>query len=171
MATLTVWKFPTAEGADIAVATLKDLQRQELIQVHDAATVSWAEGRKKPKTQQLRNMAGAGALGGAFWGMLFGLIFFVPLLGMAIGAGMGALTGSMTDVGIDDAFIKRMRDEIQPGTSALFLLTTGAVVDKVRTAFAGQDIVLVESNLSHEQEDRLREIFAEEDERTPQPTG
>src|SRR6476661_1804564 len=120
MATLTVWKFPTAGGAQSAVATLKDLQRQELIQIHDAATVSWVEGRKKPKTEQLRSMAGAGALGGAFWGMLFGLIFFVPLLGMAIGAGMGALTGSMTDVGIDDAFIKRMQSEIQPGTSALF---------------------------------------------------
>ena len=171
MATLTVWKFPTAEGAEYAVATLKDLQRQELIQVHDAATVSWTLGRKKPKTEQLRNMAGAGALGGAFWGMLFGLIFFVPLLGMAIGAGMGALTGSMTDVGIDDSFIKRMRDEIQPGTSALFLLTTGAVVDKVRGAFAGQDIVLVESNLSGEEEDRLREVFADEDDRAPQPTA
>ena len=171
MATLTVWKFSTAGGAQAAVETLKDLQRQELIQVHDAATVSWVEGRKKPKTEQLRNMAGAGALGGAFWGMLFGLIFFVPLLGMAIGAGMGALTGSMTDVGIDDSFIKRMRDEIQPGTSALFLLTTGAVVDKVKAAFEGQDIVLVESNLSSEQEDRLREVFAEEDERTPQPTS
>jgi uncharacterized membrane protein len=167
MATLTVWKFPTAEGAERAVATLKDLQRQQLIQVHDAATVSWAEGRKKPKTQQLRNMAGAGALGGAFWGMLFGLIFFVPLLGMAIGAGMGALTGSMSDVGIDDGFINRMRAEIQPGTSALFLLTSGAVVDKVRAAFAGQDITLVESNLTGEQEDRLREVFAEEDDRSP----
>jgi len=168
MATLTVWKFPTADGAEHAIATLKDLQSQELIQLHDAATVSWVEGRKKPKTQQLRNMAGAGALGGAFWGMLFGLIFFVPLLGMAIGAGMGALTGSMTDVGIDDAFIKRMREEIRPGTSALFLLTTGAVVDKVKAAFEGQQIVLVESNLSGEEEARLREVFAEEDERTPQ---
>ena len=64
-----------------------------------------------------------------------------------------------------------MRDEIQPGTSALFLLTTGAVVDKVRVAFDGQDIVLVESNLSTEQEDKLREVFAEEDERTPLPTA
>ncbi|MGY1753479.1 DUF1269 domain-containing protein [Blastococcus sp. SYSU D01042] len=171
MATLTVWKFPTAAGADRAVATLKDLQRQELIQVHDAAVVTWPTDKKKPKTEQLRSMAGAGALGGAFWGMLFGLIFFVPLLGMAIGAGMGALTGSMTDVGIDDSFIKRMRDEIQPGTSALFLLSSGAVVDKVRAAFEGQDIVLVESNLSGEQESRLREVFAEEEERTPQPAS
>ena len=76
MATMTVWKFPTASGADRAEATLKDLQRRELIRIHDAAIVSFPEGAKKPKTRQLTNMAGAGALGGAFWGLLFGLIFF-----------------------------------------------------------------------------------------------
>jgi uncharacterized membrane protein len=163
MATMTVWKFPTAEGAAVAEATLKDLQRQELIQIHDAALVSYPAGAKKPKTRQLTSLTGAGALGGAFWGMLFGLIFFIPLLGLAIGAGMGALMGSMTDVGIDDSFIKRMREEIQPGTSALFVLSSNAVADRVREAFAGQEMVLVESNLSREQEDKLREVFSEEE--------
>jgi uncharacterized membrane protein len=163
MATMTVWKFPTPGGADRAEATLKDLQRRELIRIHDAAIVTYPEGAKKPKTRQLSNLAGAGALGGAFWGMLFGLIFLVPLLGMAVGAAMGALTGSMTDVGIDDAFIRRMREEIQPGTSALFILSSGAVVDKVKEAFEGQQMVLVETNLSHEQEDKLRQVFAEEE--------
>src|SRR3954470_16442756 len=171
MATMTVWKFPTAEGAARAEDTLQDLQRKELIQIHDAAIVTYPEGAKKPKTRQLNNLAGAGALGGAFWGMLFGLIFFVPLLGMAIGAGMGALAGSMGDVGIDDSFIRRMRDEIQPGTSALFVLSSGAVVDKVRKAFAGQQMILVETNLSHEQEDKLRDVFSEEEERPPEPAG
>jgi uncharacterized membrane protein len=163
MATMTVWKFPTADGAAGAEETLKDLQRRELIQIHDAAIVSFREGAKKPKTKQLNSLTGAGALGGAFWGMLFGLIFFVPLLGMAIGAGMGALMGSMGDVGIDDAFIRRMREEIKPGTSALFVLSSGAVVDKVREAFTGQDMTLVETNLSHEQEDKLREVFFEDE--------
>jgi uncharacterized membrane protein len=163
MATMTVWKFPTAEGAAVAEATLKDLQRQELIQIHDAAIVSYPAGAKKPKTRQLTSLTGAGALGGAFWGMLFGLIFFVPLLGMAIGAGMGALTGSMTDVGIDDSFIRRMREEIQPGTSALFVLSSNAVGDRVREAFAGQEMTLVESTLSREQEAKLREVFSEEE--------
>jgi uncharacterized membrane protein len=171
MATMTVWKFPTADGAATAEATLQELQRKELIQIHDAAIVSYPEGARKPRTRQLRSLAGAGALGGAFWGMLFGLIFLVPLLGLAIGAGMGALTASMADVGIDDSFIRRMRENIQPGTSALFLLSSDAVVDKVRDAFQGQQMVLVETNLSHEQEDKLREVFAEEEEPAPATAG
>jgi len=157
MATLTVWKFENAEAADRAVSTLENLAKQQLITVQDAATVSWPSGAKKPKTRQLHSLAGAGALGGAFWGLLF----FVPLLGMAVGAAMGALTGSLTDVGIDDDFVKRARDEITPGTSALFLMSSGAVVDKVREAFRGQQAELVSTNLSDDQERALREVFAE----------
>ena len=82
------------------------MQKEELVQINDAAYVYWPEGKKKPKTEQLHKLTSAGALGGSFWGLLFGLIFFVPLLGMAVGAAMGALTGSMADVGIDDDFIR-----------------------------------------------------------------
>jgi uncharacterized membrane protein len=160
MATMTVWKFPTPNGAEAAEDTLLDLQKQELITIHDAAIVSFPEGAKKPKTKQLHNLAGVGALGGAFWGMLFGLIFFIPLLGLAIGAGLGALMAGMSDVGIDDDFIKRARAEIKPGTSALFLLSSDAVVDKVREHFAETPMTLVETNLSNEQEQKLREVFA-----------
>ncbi|WP_336882470.1 DUF1269 domain-containing protein [Rhodococcus globerulus] len=160
-ATLTVWKFPTPSGADTAITTLEDLQKQELITVRDAALVSWPEGAKKPKTHQLNNVTGAGALGGAFWGLLFGLLFFIPLLGAALGAGIGALTGSLTDVGIDDEFIAGVRKHVTPGTSALFVLTSDATIDRVHEAFAGQSGELVSTNLSHEQEQNLRDVFAE----------
>ena len=162
MATLSVWKFDTPTGADQAVSTLELLAKQELIKVHDAATVSWPQGAKKPKTRQLHSLAGAGALGGAFWGMLFGLIFFVPLLGLAIGAATGAIAGGLTDVGIDDSFIKQTREQVTPGTSALFVMTSDAVRDKVKDAFAGQQAQLLFTNLSSEQEKALREVFSEE---------
>ena len=88
-------------------------------------------------------MAGIGALSGSFWGLLFGLLFFVPLLGMAVGAAAGALGGSLTDVGIDDDFIASVRDKVTPGTSALFVLSSDAVLDKVKDAFAGQHPELI----------------------------
>ncbi len=161
MATLTVWKFATPDGAAKAEKTLEGLAKQELITVHDAAMVSWEVGAKKPKTSQASNLAGAGALGGAFWGLLFGLIFFVPLLGVAIGAAFGALSGSLADVGIDDDFIKSVRDEVEPGTSALFVMTSGAVVDKVKEAFPGHEATLIHTNLSNEQETALRQAFGD----------
>jgi uncharacterized membrane protein len=162
MATLTVWKFESAGGADAAERTLLGLSQEGLISVHDAATVTWEVGQKKPKTRQLNPTTSAGALGGSFWGLLFGLIFFVPLLGAAIGAASGAVAGSLSDVGIDDNFINRVRDQITPGTSALFLLSSDAVIDKLRDAFTGDDKPeLVFTNLSDEQEAALRDVFAE----------
>jgi uncharacterized membrane protein len=162
MATLTVWKFDSPSAAQAAQDTLLELARQGLVKVHDAATVTWEAGAKKPKTRQLANTTSAGALGGAFWGLLFGLIFFVPLLGAAIGAASGALAGSLTDVGIDDTFINKVRDQITPGTSALFLLSSDAVVDRVRDAFEGTRAELIFTNLSNEQEAALRDVFAEQ---------
>ena len=161
MGTLTVLKFDSANGAESALDLLERLQKQELIQINDAAYVYWPVDRKKPKTEQLHNLTGAGALGGSFWGLLFGLIFFVPLLGMAIGAAMGALSGSMSDVGIDDGFINGVRDQVTPGTSALFLMSSDAVMDKVKDAFDGQHVELIQTNLDDAQEAKLREVFAE----------
>ena len=161
MATLTVWKFDTPEGAEEAEKVLVRLAKQELITVQDAAMVSWPEGRKSPKTKEATNLAGAGALGGAFWGLLFGLLFFVPILGMAVGAAMGALTGAMTDVGIDDDFIASVRAQVRPGTSALFVMTSDAVLDKVKEEFGALHPQLIHSNLTQEQEDTLRNVFAE----------
>jgi len=162
MATLTVWKFDTPGGADEASQTLQGLAKQNLLVLHDAATVSWEQGDKKPKTRQLASTTAAGALGGSFWGLLFGLIFFVPLLGAAIGAATGALAGSLTDVGIDDGFINKVRDQITPGTSALFVMSSDAVIDKVKGAFAEHEpSELIFTNLSTEQEDALRSVFAE----------
>jgi len=161
MTTLTVFKFKTADGAGQMLDKIRALQKQQLITVVDAATVTWPEGKKSPKTKQAVNLAGAGALDGAFWGMLFGLIFFVPFFGMAIGAAMGALSGHFSDYGIDDEFIKEVRNQVSPGTSALFLLTSNVVLDKVVESLKGMDFELIRSNMSKEQEDKLRAAFAE----------
>ena len=161
MATLTVWRFDEAGGAEQAEQTLVGLAKQNLITIHDAATVSWPADKKRPKTRQLESLVGAGALSGSFWGLLFGLIFFVPLLGIAFGAAAGAIGGSMADVGVDDDFIESVKAKVTPGTSALFVLSSDAVLDRVHEAFASQRPELIQSNLSGEQEGKLREVFAD----------
>jgi uncharacterized membrane protein len=71
----------------------------------------------------------------------------MPLLGMAVGAAIGAL--------------KDVREKVTPGTSALFLMTSNVVQDKVFDQFRST-AQLVSTNLSVEQEQRLREVFGEE---------
>ena len=162
MATLTALKFDTPTGAEQMLDKVKVMQKMQIIQLQDAAIVTWPEGKKSPKTKQLVSMAGIGALQGAFWGMLFGLIFFVPFFGLAVGAAMGALGGKMADYGIDDDFIKQVREQVTEGTSALFLLTSDAVRDKVAEELKGEKFELIASNLTKGQEDELMAAFSEE---------
>jgi uncharacterized membrane protein len=161
MATITGFKFDTADGAGKLVDLVENLSKQQLITLLDAATVYWPEGTKKPKTKHLGDMTGEGAVGGAFWGMLFGLIFFVPFLGLAVGAAVGALAGHFTHYGIDKDFIKAAQEKVVEGTSAVFLMTEDAVTDKVTEAIvdSGLEFELFYTNLSKEQEAELREDF------------
>jgi uncharacterized membrane protein len=160
MANLPVLKFSQSDSAYRMLDKLEDLQKQELIHIEDAAVVSWPEGKRKPRTRHMNNLAGMGALDGAFWGLLLGLIFFVPLLGMAVGAGIEALSGSLANFGIDEDFINKVKEKVTEGTSALFLLESGAVVDRIHDEVKGMDFEIISTNLPKDQEEKLREAFA-----------
>jgi uncharacterized membrane protein len=162
METVTVWKFDTPDGADDALAKLEKLKRELLIELHDAAVVTWEPGRKKPNVRQMNWSPTAGALGGSFFGLLLGLIFFVPVLGIAIGAAGGAVFGHLKEAGIGNEFITEVRDKVTPGTSALFAVTSEAVFDKVMAEFSDTKAELVRTNLTDEQEAKLREAFGED---------
>ena len=54
-----------------------------------------------------------------------------------------------------------MRSQVTEGTSALFLMTSGVVQDRVAEAVkAKADFEIIATNLSKDQEDKLRETFA-----------
>lgn len=159
MATLTAWTFPNTTGADAVVLKLNQLESEGLIRVEDYAVISWPEGAKKPWTREMHSPTKGGVFSGGIIGLLVGLIFVVPLLGAAIGAAAGGLLGSLKDVGISDRFISDVRESVKPGTSALLLLTSEAVYDRLAAEFGDYPGELISTNLSTEQEAALREAF------------
>ncbi len=159
MADLIVLAFETEEGAGEMRDALIKLQKQQLIELEDAAVVIRKQDGKV-KVKQVASLAGAGALGGAFWGMLIGLLFWAPWLGLAIGAVTGAVAGGLTDIGVDDKFIKEVGETIEPGHSALFLLVRKATGDKVIEQVKDYNPTVLQTSLSEEQEAKLREAFS-----------
>ncbi|WP_254663347.1 DUF1269 domain-containing protein [Haladaptatus sp. W1] len=117
----------------------------------------------KVKVKQAQSLVGAGALGGAFWGMLIGLIFLAPILGAAVGALSGAIGGKYEDVGVDDEFIKEVGETVKPGQSALFLLVTQVQEGRIVEKLSEFDPTVLQTNLSPEDEEKLRDAFAAED--------
>jgi uncharacterized membrane protein len=158
---LVVLKFETPDGADHGLVLAQRLQQDKLLELLDVATVTWPKGSRKPKTRHAGDLTCAGACDGAFWGFLFGLIFFVPFLGAALGAAMGALSGHFADYGIGRDFIDKVRGKVTEGTSALFLLLGQVTADRVVDAFkTAPKFEIIASNLSHDQEEKLKAAFA-----------
>jgi uncharacterized membrane protein len=53
-----------------------------------------------------------------------------------------------------------VREKVTEGTSALFLLESGAVVDRIHDEVKGMDFEIITTNLPKDQEAKLREAFA-----------
>jgi uncharacterized membrane protein len=159
MATLTAFRFDTVDGADNALGVISMLQEQELIAILDAALVSWPKGKTRPRTRQIVWPTRTQLLDGTFWGMLFGLIFFVPVLDAGGRAEADRLTSALSDVGIDDTFIYQVRSRLTEGTSALFVLSQDAVMDRINDALKGKKPDLIAINLPHDEEMKLRNLF------------
>ena len=158
MSELLVFAFERADGAKQALGEIAELKKQHLITVADAATVVRTPDGKV-KVKQATNLVGVGAFGGAFWGMLIGVLFLMPWLGLAIGAIGGAIAGKFSDVGIDDKFIKAVGATVAPGHSALFLLVESMTEDRVVARLQRFNPTLLRTNLSAEDEEKLRVAF------------
>lgn len=160
MASLVVIGFPKAEEAEQVRRELVDVQREQLIALEDAVVVEHdSEGHVH--LRQAINLTAAGALGGGFWGTLVGLLFLNPLLGAAVGAGVGAASGSLSDIGINDGFMRELGETLPSGSAALCLLVREATPDRVieRLRAHAPHAKLLRTNLSHTDEDQLRELL------------
>jgi len=158
---LTMWRFEGDSGAAAALPRLERLAAEGAIEVDDAALVAWPEPQRKPSLRPLGSLVGPGALWGGFWGVLLGLMFLVPIAGPTFGAAAGAFAGSLADFGVEDDLIKRVRDVVIPGTSALFVFSSGTVADTIMAELREPGVVL-RYDLAPEQTRRLRDALGEE---------
>lgn len=158
MADLFVLGFPTRERAEAVMEIAKDLQKQELLDLEDAALV-WRTTDGRIKLQQAFSPVASGVVGGALWGMLLGLLFLMPVFGMAVGAGAGALAGKLSDLGIDDKFMREVAASLTPGSAAVFALVRRSTPDRVRQALAPYQPTIIRTSLSvHEEAELVRRL-------------
>lgn len=158
MSKLIVISYKDEAQAEQVRLDFMKMQKNYLVELEDAV-VAVRKQDGKVKLRQMYNLAAQGALSGGFWGMLIGLIFMNPLLGFAIGAGSGAAGGALSDIGIDDNFMKKLAEELQPGSSALFILLKSDLTDKALEDLKGTGGSIIQTSLSHEDENKLREAI------------
>src|SRR6516165_7361919 len=147
--------YPDMTTADAAADEARRLA-QDLVIQPDAIAVIIRDNDGSYHVHTTQQGASGGAVWGMFWGFLFGLLFFIPVFGMAIGAGMGALMGKMAKTSIDKQFQEQVRDMVQPGTSALFLVLEKVTPDKAVEAMSKYGGTVLKTSLSKEDEAELQ---------------
>lgn len=90
---------------------------------------------------------------------MIGGLFLVPIAGGVLGAGIGALDKTLQGTGIGRDELERIRTQITPGTSALFLVTDHGNLDRLGERFHGLHSKLIATNLTEGEEEILLEAF------------
>jgi uncharacterized membrane protein len=159
MTAFTVWKFEDPQGADHASALLVDAERDGLVKILDHAVVSWPEGADRPRTRHEHDDVRRGTGWGGFWGLLFGLLFAAPVLGAAAGAAGGTFLKMRQGLGITDEQLDNIRTEVTQGTSALFLVTEEADLDRLGERMRGVFTRLIDTNLTEAERSMVTEAM------------
>ncbi|MET8687726.1 DUF1269 domain-containing protein [Streptomyces sp. NPDC004732] len=158
MADLVVLGFTDKDKAEAVLRLSKELSRQELLDLEDAA-LAWRTMDGKVHVRQSYSLTGAGAAGGALWGTLFGLLFLMPVFGAAVGAATGAVAGKLSDIGVNDAFVKEVANTLEPGKAAVFALVRRSTPDRVREALRPFNPVVLRTSLTKDREEELIEAL------------
>lgn len=160
MTNLVAVVFPDEARAEKVRDQIAGMAKEYLISVGDAAiAIKTDEG---VKLNQVINLTAAGAAGGSFWGLLIGTLFLNPLLGVAAGAAGGALGGYLTDIGVDDTFMKSLAEDMKSGEAVLFVQFEKATGDKVLERLKGVGGRVLQTSLSNDAEEKLRQALAAE---------
>jgi uncharacterized membrane protein len=125
----TAWRFAGTEGADGAVARIKQLDSQDMINAMDVAVLRWPEYAPGPTTQE-HVTSGGGKV--------------------------ASIKRKLQHAVIDSSMIDTVKGDLRPGTSAMVLLSSDADIDAVVHAFEGQPMELLRTDLSVPEQDRLR---------------
>jgi uncharacterized membrane protein len=155
MSDLVVLGFGDLHGAAGARDAVGALEKEHALELIDAVVVERPTSGKT-HVHQSHHPVLEGLAGGAAAGFMLGVLFLNPLIAAAIGAAGGGLLGAANDPGIDDGFVKRLAETIQPGTSALFLLVHTDAPDRFVERLRPLAPTVLHTALSAETQARLR---------------
>jgi uncharacterized membrane protein len=158
MAELIAIGYPDEKTAAEAAAEVERLAKDLVIEPDAVAVITRDRDGKFHVTTNHHPVA-EGATWGMLWGVLFGFLFFVPLFGLVVGAGLGAAMGAITKLGIDKQFEEEVRDMLQPGTSALFVIAEKMTTDRVLEALSRFGGTVLKTSLSRDAERELQDAL------------
>lgn len=152
---LVVMTFDDETAARGVLTDLRKLEKSGLLNIDDSAVIRRGADGNIHVDEEIDRAVKGGALIGGFLGLLVGSIVF-PLGGLVLGAGGGALVGKMMDTGIEKSFVKDVSESLEPGSSALFVTSSGGDRDAVVATLRSYKGKVYHTTLSSDAEEYLK---------------
>lgn len=145
---LVVAAFKDEGSAKEALEALKQVQREKLIKIENAAVLR-KDQKGKLHIRETHDMGGGkgaalGGIGGAAIGLLAGPALVVPA---AVGALVGGLAAKLRDSGFSNQRLETLGEGLQPGTSAIVAVVEHTWVALVEEALAEAEADVITAEL------------------------
>jgi uncharacterized membrane protein len=156
---LVVFTFDDENEARGALEALRNLEKAGRLKIDDSAVIRRGEDGKVHVDNKIDSSVKSGAAIGGMLGLIIGGLLF-PIGGLILGAAGGAAFGKMMETGVDKKFVEDVSNSLQPGSSALFVTSSGADPAAVVAALRPFKGTVYHTNLSSEAEQSLRSALS-----------
>ena len=95
-----------------------------------------------------------------FWAFVLSHIFSLPLLGAELAQPTGGSTAALGATGLSETFTNRLRDEVVPGTSALFALLSAGDLPLLRMSLEERRSIALVTEVTTVRETPFLELFS-----------
>jgi uncharacterized membrane protein len=159
MSRVTVITFDAMDEAGKVRDALRKLSHDRQLTIVDSAVVTKDEQGNVRVNNEIGRDIKWGAIGGGILGGLLFLLF--PVTGIVVGAAAGGLIGKSLGNQVDKHFVEEVTAQLQPGTSALFVITADEHADAVFGALKPFKGTVYYTSLSSENEETLKRVLSE----------
>jgi uncharacterized membrane protein len=156
MSDIVVITFDDPDEAGKVRESISKTEKSGFVSLDDSAVVvKDAEGKVHVKNEVDRGVK-IGAVGGGFLGLFIGFLLVGPIGALIIGGLLGGAVGSLAHMGISKSFIKDVSAELEPGSSALFIIVRDANPDVAVATLRQYEGTVYQTSLPPEAEESLR---------------
>jgi uncharacterized membrane protein len=156
MSDIVVITFDDVDEAGRVRESISKTEKSGFVSLDDSAVVvKDAEGKVHVNNEIDRGVK-IGAVGGSFLGLFIGFLLVGPIGALIIGGLLGGAVGSLAHMGISKSFIKDVSDDLQPGSSALFVIVRDANPDVTVATLRQYEGTIYQTSLPPEAEESLR---------------